>query len=109
MFHVNPSEVKPMTPATIDGRADVSLDDFIQWLEDHDPETPYAFFAFGGRCLMGQYMKARGIPWGIGLYNPTCVKVLGVDGERDVLAIGTKTIGAALKRAKAVREYQDAA
>lgn len=104
MFHVNPSEVKPMTPATIDGRADVSLDDFIQWLEGHDPRTTYYFFAFGGNCLMGQYMKARGIPWGSGLYNPTCIKVLGVDGERDVLAIGKKTFGAVLERAKAVRE-----
>jgi hypothetical protein len=109
MFHFKASEVKPMTPSTVYGRADVSLDDFIQWLETFDPRDHYFYFAFGGQCLMGQYMNARGIPWGTGLYGPTCIKVLGVEGERDVLAIGTKTIGAALKRAKALREHQNAA
>ncbi|SRR5216684_168691 len=108
MFHVNPSEVKPMSPEMspeeVANHPDLTLDNFIQWMETHPPTERYWFLASTGGCLMGQYMKARGLPWGRGLYGPTCKKVLGYEQEGPVLAWGEQTFGAALKRAKALRE-----
>jgi hypothetical protein len=109
MFHVNPSEVHPMDPLDVKNRPDLTLDDFIQWMEGHDPNTHYSFLCFSGGCLMGQYMACRGIPWGRGLYGPTIGKVLGFNQEGSILARSPNTFGAALGRAKALRESRNVA
>jgi hypothetical protein len=92
-------------------KEDLSLDDFIGWLETKDPATKYYFFDCNGECLVGQYMAYHGIPWGDGRYAPTCRTLFGYGsgwGEISVAAAEPNTFGAALKRAKIHREKQDA-
>lgn len=100
-----------------DQKPEVSLADFIGWLETKDPDRKYDFTCNKGECLVGQYMAARGIEWNLqergNNYALTVNKLFGDhigsvgfycpvgEGERDVLATGVKTFGAALKRAKA--------
>lgn len=96
-----------------------SLRDFIGWLETHDPAKRYRYDDNCGGCLVGQYMKARGIEWNYrympepSSYGMVVNKLFGDDpvhvgylnprgrGEREVLAATPQTFGGALKRAKA--------
>jgi hypothetical protein len=91
----------------------VSLDDFIGWLGTQNPDKSYNFDNNQGDCAMGRYMSARGLPWGRGLYGPTCAKVLHESlgfrtNELRVLAAKPQTFGAALERAKSLRNRLNA-
>lgn len=97
----------------------VSLDDFIGWLETQNPAQHYDFRDNCGNCLVGQYMKARGIKWLLAYgndntYSKTCHTLFGDDrlhvgfhykgtGEGDVLYAQPWTFGAALSRARTFR------
>lgn len=80
----------------------VSLDDFIGWLETKNPREEYDYGNIM-KCAMAQYMEARGIPVGKGLYGDTCERVFGrrgVDGRILHDDRRVPTFGLALRRAK---------
>jgi hypothetical protein len=83
-----------------------SLASFIAWLETQNPREKYAFYDCNGRCLLGQYMRAMGIPWEYkGDWETTPYMTLGRrlfgNGKFNVLHDNPWTFGAALKRARA--------
>jgi hypothetical protein len=42
---------------------DISLGDFIEWLEHKNPDETYNYKNKEGLCCLGQYMKDRGMAW----------------------------------------------
>jgi|SRR6266481_3183565 len=44
-------------------RPDISMGDFIAWLEIKNPNETYNYQDRTGQCCLGQYMAARGIEW----------------------------------------------
>ena len=90
----------------------ISLKGFIGWLETKDPKARYQFYECEGRCLLGQYMAAMGIPWegapshasgnwSDSSYAKIGWQIFGRSNNFDVLAERPHTFGAALDRARA--------
>ena len=89
---------------------DVSLNDFIGWLETKDPAEGYDYQNKCGECCIGQYMAARGIHWPAygweDTYKRICTKIFGdwCGPPQMVLAgsfsnrIKDRTFGEVLKR-----------
>ena len=87
-----------------------SLDGFIAWLREQDPDKAYRFSNCEGACCLGQYMISLGIRWGWDYntnnnttYMTTCIAVFGSEEEFSVLCQKPNTFGAALTRALAYR------
>jgi hypothetical protein len=91
-----------------------TLADFIAWLETKNPAESYSFYECEGRCLMGQYMANRGIPWtGAPFhyngdwegssYAQTGRAIFG-PGQFTAISYRPHTFGAALKRARKLRD-----
>jgi hypothetical protein len=104
---------------------DISLDDFIEWLEHKDPNAFYNYRNKEGNCCLGQYMQDRGMRWsypanyhtvsfklggGNTIEKPTRAKDFqralagnrfGIDPE-PILS----TFGATLERVKAFKEKE---
>jgi hypothetical protein len=95
---------------------DISMDDFIGWLETKDPDESYDYQDRRGMCCIGQYMAARNIEWPkVGwelVYKDVCTKVFGGwVGEPQLVLAGyfytrftDRTFGNVLKRTKAYKE-----
>lgn len=94
---------------------DVSLDDFIAWLESKDPNESYNYLDRCGKCCIGQYMAARNIAWPIvgwtPVYKQVCDKVFGgwsfpqtYDILRGPHPGWQQNFGAVLQRTKAYKE-----
>ncbi len=107
MLH-NPNWNKPAN--------NISMDDFIGWLETKDPNETYDYHNKCGMCCIGQYMAARGIAWPKNrweiLYKEVCAKIFGRwYGDSQFVLVGSlhnrsenQTFGAVLSRTKAYRE-----
>jgi hypothetical protein len=93
---------------------DISLDDFIGWLETKDPSLEYDFWDNTGNCLIGQYMADRKLKWFNGYYHPTCTRLFGSPYTTQEILQGRvsdfsiSTFGAALKIVKAFKKAQEA-
>jgi hypothetical protein len=96
---------------------DVSMDDFIGWLESKDPNEAYDYQNKCGDCCIGQYMAARGILWPKNgwefVYKDVCTLIFGgwIGDPQLVLGGGFnhrdqsgRTFGAVLRRTKAYKE-----
>jgi len=97
---------------------EVSLQDFIEWLETKNPNEAYDYQDKTGMCCLGQYMKDRNIPWsylpvseGGGTYKQVCIALFG-DTDRKTsqsvlrcnipnAMVSPRTFGKALACAKA--------
>ena len=106
MLH-NPNWGKPAN--------NISMDDFIGWLETKDPNETYDYHNKCGDCCIGQYMAARGIRWPgrwEEIYKIVCTQIFGGwCGYPQMVLAGSyynrgqdRTFGAVLTRAK---EYRD--
>lgn len=76
--------------------------DFTAWLETKNPDEIYNFSDSCGRCLMGQYMTAKGEEWSMPRYNDYVQDVLA--GKTDVLSAYPQTMGSALTRVKVLED-----
>jgi hypothetical protein len=93
---------------------DLSLADFIAWLETKNPNGKYDYLNCEGNCLMSQYMAARGVGiqgnYRIGDYVSACYQVLGWHSyesrTQSVLSMSPNTYGAALQRARELQKKQ---
>lgn len=95
---------------------DISMDDFIGWLETKDPTEAFNYQDKCGKCCIGQYMAARNIEWPKGdwtpVYKEVCAKIFGTwIGEPQMVLAGSffnrgadRTFGAVLRRTKAYKE-----
>lgn len=88
--------------------ADISLDDFIGWLETKDPNEAYCFDD-ASACAITQYAASRGVPVG-GNYLKMFHKVFGSDYDSTAM-LGLRaihgpnqTFGKALRNLKALKE-----
>src|SRR6266481_5378670 len=43
--------------------SNISMDDFIAWLETKNPNETYNYQNRSGQCCLGQYMADRGVEW----------------------------------------------
>ena len=84
-----------------------SLRGLIAWLETKDPQKEYDYYDCGGACLIGQYVNAIGLRWGVfrnadlygagwdwWLNNPKSAPL------REISVDYPRTFGGALKRAQ---------
>lgn len=99
-----------------DWRKNISLADFICWLETKDPNEAYDYQNRKGDCCLGQYMKDRGVPWSFlrspfdkdsGTYAQVSIALFGHElDNQHVLMAGqlynnpSRTFGKALACAK---------
>lgn len=73
-----------------------SLPGLIAWLETQDPQQRYEYENCEGRCLIGQYLAARGVPWGWRSYDA----FVDADARMRIANRRPMTFGAALSRAR---------
>lgn len=93
--------------APVETKPDIlSLSTLIAWLEKHPADEAYDYDNCKGHCLIGRYMAAHGYGWyepGIS-YDTFCLS------ERDwgfrIAVQRPHTFGAALERARALREQR---
>jgi len=94
-----------------------SIESFIGWLETQPARKQYDFNNCRGECLLGQYMTAMGIQWGVtppsivgDWRNTSYVNVannlFGPLRQWTVLSEQPWTFGAALARARELQSHQ---
>lgn len=95
-----------------------TLDDFIGWLETKNPAETYDYQDRNGMCCLGQYMKARNIPWSLkplalggGTYGKVSAALFGHSDNQSVLysnsGLRGRTFGGALERAKIFKKQME--
>jgi hypothetical protein len=88
-----------------------ALTTLIKWLETKDPKEKYEYFDTCGGCCLGQYLKAKNVPFeairgdGFRLLDDTII--LFSPAFANIPLAGAHTFGAALTRARSLLKKEE--